>query len=120
MNRRDLFRASLAGAVPLHNAAASNSAAASKNDTCLEPALETPIAGNLDVLVCGAGPAGVAAAISAARAGAHTRLIEVHGCLGGIWTAGLLCNIIDGAHKSGRNSGAKDRKSTASATTPRP
>jgi len=53
------------------------------------------------VIVCGAGPAGVSAALSAARAGARTRLIEVHGCLGGIWTAGLLSNIIDGFDKRG-------------------
>ena len=38
----------------------------------------------------GAGPAGVAAAIAAARTGAKTRLLEVNGCLGGVWTAGLL------------------------------
>lgn len=95
MNRRDLLKATLAGASPLWGAAASDS------ETCLEPARVTPIAGKLDVLVCGAGPAGIAAALSAARAGAHTRLIEVHGCLGGVWTSGLLCNIIDGANKTG-------------------
>jgi hypothetical protein len=41
------------------------------------------------------GPAGVAAAIAAARAGARTRLIEIHGCLGGTWTAGQLAWIWD-------------------------
>jgi hypothetical protein len=55
-----------------------------------ETARRTPIAGHADVVVCGAGPAGMAAALAAARNGAKTRLIEVHGCLGGIWTAGLL------------------------------
>ncbi len=49
-----------------------------------------PVAADADVLVVGGGPAGVAAAIAAARSGAETRLIETHGCLGGIWTAGLL------------------------------
>ena len=48
-----------------------------------------------DVIVCGAGPAGIAAAIAAARAGARTRLFEVHGCLGGVWTAGLLTYVFD-------------------------
>ncbi len=60
-----------------------------------EPERQVPIVEETDVIVCGAGPAGVAAAIAAARAGARTRLIEVHGCLGGTWTAGQLAWIWD-------------------------
>jgi hypothetical protein len=60
-----------------------------------------PIADNSDVVVCGGGPAGVAAALAAARTGAKTRLIESHGCLGGVWTAGLLCWILDTKDKPG-------------------
>ncbi len=59
-----------------------------------EPSNRIPVAGEYDVIICGAGPAGIAAALFAARAGAHTLLIETHGCLGGIWTAGLLSWII--------------------------
>lgn len=66
-----------------------------------EPARTVPIVEHADVVVCGAGPAGVAAAIAAARAGARTRLLEVNGCLGGVWTAGLLSWILDSANKSG-------------------
>ncbi|HWL51860.1 MAG TPA: FAD-dependent oxidoreductase [Chthoniobacteraceae bacterium] len=66
-----------------------------------EPARETPVAEETDVVVCGAGPAGVAAAIAAARGGARTRLLEVHGCLGGIWTAGLLTYVIDADKPTG-------------------
>jgi hypothetical protein len=66
-----------------------------------EPARDLPITESCDVLVAGGGPAGVCAAIAAARAGARTRLIEAHGCLGGIWTAGLLGWVIDGANKGG-------------------
>jgi len=47
------------------------------------------------VIVCGAGPAGVTAAITAARAGARVRLFEWRGCLGGVWTAGLLGYFLD-------------------------
>lgn len=54
-----------------------------------------------DVVVCGAGPAGVSAALAAARMGARTRLLETNGCLGGIWTAGLLCWILDMKEKPG-------------------
>jgi hypothetical protein len=66
-----------------------------------EPARQVPLTGRFDVVVCGAGPAGMAAALSSARQGATTLLLESHGCLGGIWTAGLLCWIIDAGNKLG-------------------
>jgi len=66
-----------------------------------EPGRDVPITEHADVVVCGGGPAGVAAAIAAARAGAKTRLLELGGCLGGVWTAGLLSWILDSANKAG-------------------
>ncbi|OGV74224.1 MAG: glucose-inhibited division protein A [Lentisphaerae bacterium RIFOXYB12_FULL_65_16] len=66
-----------------------------------ESARDIPVLREVDVVVCGGGPAGVAAALAAARAGAKTALVELHGCLGGIWTAGMLCWIIDYANKTG-------------------
>ncbi len=69
--------------------------------TLSEAARRTPIAGTYDVIVCGGGPAGIAAALAAARAGARTLLLEAHGCLGGVWTAGLLSWIIDAGNKEG-------------------
>jgi hypothetical protein len=60
-----------------------------------EPSRNLLITDNVDVIVCGGGPAGVSAAISAARSGAKVRLFEVHGCLGGVWTAGLLTWVFD-------------------------
>ena len=43
-----------------------------------------------DVLVIGGGPAGVGAAVAAARNGAKTMLIEQNSVLGGMATAGLV------------------------------
>lgn len=55
-----------------------------------EPSRDIPVTGDADVIVCGSGPAGIGAALAAARTGAKVRLLEVNGCLGGVWTAGLL------------------------------
>lgn len=60
-----------------------------------EPARDLPLTEDADVIVCGAGPAGITAAITAARAGAKVRLFEWRGCLGGVWTAGLLGYFLD-------------------------
>ena len=49
---------------------------------------DVPVYDEVDVLVCGGGPAGFCAAIAAARAGAKVLLIEQTNCLGGIATAG--------------------------------
>ena len=58
-------------------------------NTISENARSTPVVAEGDVVVCGGGPAGVAAAISAARAGAHTILVEAQGAFGGMWTLGM-------------------------------
>lgn len=62
---------------------------------------DIPVEGEYDVIVCGAGPAGVSAAIEAGRNGSKTLLVEAHGCLGGVWTSGLLTWILDERNKTG-------------------
>ena len=54
---------------------------------------EVPVAGEFDVLVIGAGMAGVAAAIYAAKSGLKTGIIEYFGTPGGIPVNGKLCSI---------------------------
>ena len=54
-----------------------------------------------DVIVCGGGPAGVAAAIASARKGAKTILIEQYGVLGGAMTSSLVGIILDYRNKTG-------------------
>ncbi len=53
------------------------------------------------VIVCGGGPAGIAAAVASARKGAKTVLLESAGCLGGIWTSGLLPYILGDCEQPG-------------------
>jgi hypothetical protein len=55
-----------------------------------EEARDVPVVDEADVLVVGGGPAGIGAAISAARSGARTILIERYGHLGGMATGGLV------------------------------
>ncbi|CAG7625825.1 FAD-dependent oxidoreductase [Paenibacillus allorhizosphaerae] len=50
------------------------------------PAMPIPLYDEVDVLVAGGGPAGVAAALAAARCGASVLLIEQRGYLGGMAT----------------------------------
>ena len=57
---------------------------------CVLENRRTRVAGSFDVIVAGGGPAGVGAAISAARCGLSTLLVESNGFLGGTWTAGLI------------------------------
>ena len=65
-------------------------------DTIEEPSRPVPVVETTDVLVAGGGPAGIAAALAAAREGAATVLVERYGYLGG---------MITGAHVVWMNAG---------------
>ncbi len=59
-------------------------------DFVTEPERQIPVTHDVDVLICGGGFAGVAAAVAAARNGVSTMLIEKYGFLGGLATGALV------------------------------
>src|SRR3954453_4045371 len=74
--------------------------------TITEPARQVPLYGEYDIAVLGGGPAGIAAAVAASRAGRRTLLIERYGFLGGMGTAagvtnfcGLHANVFGEMHR---------------------
>jgi hypothetical protein len=67
--------------------------ALSTRQTITEPAREIEICREADVVVVGGGPGGVGSALSAARSGADTVLVERYGHLGGMATGGLVTII---------------------------
>src|SRR5690625_3485246 len=59
----------------------------------MEQSRTVPVSGEFDVIVCGAGPSGLIAAVAAARSGARTLLIERYGFVGGMSTSALVTPI---------------------------
>jgi hypothetical protein len=59
-------------------------------DFITEPERKTPVVGDFDLLICGGGFAGVAAALSAAKLGVKVLLLERYGFLGGLVTSSLV------------------------------
>ena len=55
-----------------------------------EPERKNPVLSNVELLVCGGGVAGVAAAVCADRNGVGVLLIEKNGFLGGLVTSALV------------------------------
>src|SRR3974390_1707955 len=75
--------------------------------TISEPSRDIPVLGEYEVVVLGGGPARIAAATAAGKAGRSTLLIERYGFLGGAGTAaglstfcGLYANV-HGEHRQG-------------------
>ena len=86
MKRRDFLKtsgAALAGGALLGTAGGFSQSCAAHDGSSRD-------LGSTDVLVVGGGPAGVCAAIAAARCGAKTVIVEQSNCLGGMATRGLV------------------------------
>ena len=67
----------------------------------INESLTTPIFGEYDAVVVGAGPAGCGAALALGRSGMKTLLIEKFNCLGGAWTTGFMNPFFDCHDKFG-------------------
>ncbi len=93
--RRGFLAASLSAAAGLTAPRTPDAPAETAGQGFREPTRGIPLHGDTDVIICGGGPAGTAAALAAARCGARVRLFELQGSLGGVWTSGLLTFIFD-------------------------
>lgn len=92
LSRRDFLTAGVASAAAATLATAAQPAAAASP----APSSKYPVLDSVDVLVAGGGPAGIGAALGAARAGAKTLLIENHSFFGGVaaWALGMPINQV--------------------------
>ena len=100
MDRRSFLKqsgmAALAGAaVPMVFSCSAGGRGSACNGLTVKSSYKTK------VLVVGGGPAGVCAAIAAARLGVDTMLVEQGGCLGGMATRGLVAPFMTSFDASG-------------------
>ncbi|MDY0168941.1 MAG: FAD-dependent oxidoreductase [Thermoguttaceae bacterium] len=100
---RRKFMATATAAAGVFGARPLSAAGMSDTDTIPAPSRDVPIVRRVDVLVCGGGPAGVGAALFAARTGAKTMLLESMPFLGGVWTAVGVSHLMAGRGRSGVN-----------------
>ena len=99
MNRREFIRGAAAGAA---GSVLGGCATSPVPSSSLIPR-PSSLATSYDVAVMGGGPAGVCAAIAAARNGAKTLVVERGNCLGGMATRGLVGPFMTCYDKNGKN-----------------
>ena len=96
MNRRDVLGLG-AGAVALALARSqAKGADMPRTKKALSFARDIPVLEPRDVVVCGGGPSGVAAAMAAQRAGLNVLLVEAQGQLGGMGVSGMVSHWLGG------------------------
>ncbi|MBY9018601.1 MAG: FAD-dependent oxidoreductase [Candidatus Lokiarchaeota archaeon] len=58
-----------------------------------EPSKKLAVIAETEVLVVGGGPAGISAALGAARAGVDVMIVERYGCFGGVITQAMIGTV---------------------------
>ena len=91
LTRRSFFGAAAVGAT-----ATAGVAAGEPRPEQLEYRCQAPVVGVYDVVVCGGGPAGIAAALAARQAGLTVLLVEGQGQLGGMGISALVSHWLGG------------------------
>ncbi len=93
-SRRRFLQTGMAGIGA--TAAAAGASNAITQVPAVRPPASPPVMDSVDVLVVGGGPAGIGAALGAARAGARTLIVENHSFFGGVaaWMLGMEINQI--------------------------
>ena len=91
-----------AGSMALPASVGSTESTRMSGKTIKEAARETRVCRTADVVVVGGGPGGIGAAVTAARSGADTVLIERYEHLGGMGTGGLVTIIPNLSDFSGK------------------
>ena len=83
-----------AGVMAAGTAALAANTAGAQPSRAAKSSSRYPVLDTIDVLVVGGGPAGIGAALGAARTGARTLLIENHSFFGGVaaWSLGMQMN----------------------------
>ena len=72
-----------------------------KDNTVFEGERTIKVLDQVDVVVAGGGPAGIAAAVSAARQGANVILLEGHSFLGGVATSVMMLALVGSSWSHG-------------------
>ena len=94
-SRRCFIGGSLAAVVSPPGGRLTSPIAAGGDGKFFEPGGILPVHDGYDLIVAGGGPAGISAAVAAARTGMKVAILELHGSLGGVWTSGLLGCVLD-------------------------
>jgi hypothetical protein len=91
-SRRNFLKSSALGFAALSGKHSSAQAGATVDALIIRRSI--PIRHKVDIFIAGGGPAGVAAAVTAARQGRSVFLAERQNCFGGMGTAGLLPTLL--------------------------
>ena len=96
LSRRAMLTVTASGVGAAWLASRSRGAGMETKDKTLSFRRSIPVSPPCDVLVCGGGPSGIAAALAARRAGLSVRLVEGQGQLGGMSVSGLVSHWLGG------------------------